>query len=146
MALTIITTTVRAGRRHWGRQSVGVPRLLHRRLQGWYEHRSASSIQMFRPGDGSKLVWSGVKKKKVVDRQNAVWPAFSVTWLERERDLRLHDLTSWPSSPSWSSCSPLSSACWRGCAGRRSRTCPRPACWHLWLFWFAHQTAERGPS
>lgn len=60
--------------------------------------------------------------------------------------LQSYLLTFWLSCPSWSSCSPLSSVYWRGCAGRRSQTCPRPACWHPWLFWFAHQTAEHGPT
>lgn len=90
-------------------------------------------------------VWSGFEVVETwTGRMPYVQFLSHVAWAGP--DLRPRDLTSWPSSPSWSSCSPPAFVYWRGCVGRRSRTCPRRACWHPWLFWFAHQTAEHGPS
>lgn len=117
-------------------------------VQMWMDSNSFSEISLFwlfMAFQGSKftqerqLFWSGRLERKREE-------AWSVTWLGLISMPNPWPLTSWPSSPSWSSCSPLSAVCWRGFVDRRSQTCLRPACWHPWLSWFARQTGEHGPS
>lgn len=55
-------------------------------------------------------------------------------------------ITSWPSSPSAASCSPLAAACWRGFEGHRSRTCLHPACLRPSLSCFVRRNAAREPT